>query len=86
VHIGTGAVVAAGSLVTRDIPPYAICGGIPARVIRYRFSPEIIDVLSHIQWADIDIQHVASVYSRLTPVHTVADAQHIVDTLSVRTV
>ena len=42
VTIGHGAVVAAGAVVTKDIPPYAICGGVPARVIKYRFTEEEI--------------------------------------------
>lgn len=42
VHIGQGAVVAAGAVVTSDIPPYAVVGGVPAKVIKYRFTPELI--------------------------------------------
>jgi len=42
VTIGRGAVVAAGALVTKDVPPYAIVGGVPAKVIKYRFPPEVI--------------------------------------------
>ena len=56
VHIGKGAVVAAGAIVTKDIPPYAIVGGVPARIIKYRFSEEIITRLCN----EID-------YSKLTP-------------------
>ncbi len=40
VRIGRGAVVAAGTVVTKDVPPYAIVGGVPAKLIRYRFTPE----------------------------------------------
>jgi serine acetyltransferase len=45
VKIGKGAVVAAASVVVKDVPPYAIVGGNPAKVIKYRFSPEIIEKL-----------------------------------------
>ncbi|MDD6071629.1 MAG: CatB-related O-acetyltransferase [Clostridiales bacterium] len=45
VHFGQGAVVAAGAVVTKDVPPYAIVGGVPAKVIKYRFEPEMIEEL-----------------------------------------
>ncbi len=48
--IGDGAVVAARAVVTKDVPPYAIVGGVPAQVIRYRFPPDVIAQLLRIQW------------------------------------
>jgi len=50
IHIGDGAIVAAGAIVTKDVPPYAIVAGVPARIIKYRFSPEIIKLLEEIKW------------------------------------
>lgn len=52
VCIGDGAVIAMGAIVTKDIPPYAIVGGVPAKVIKYRFSEEQIESLLKIRWWD----------------------------------
>ena len=50
VRIGDGAVLAAGCVVTKDVPPYAIVAGVPARILRYRFEPAIIERLHAAQW------------------------------------
>jgi hypothetical protein len=54
VAIGTGAVVAAGAVVTRDVAPYQVVAGVPARPLRLRFAPEIIEQLMAIAWWDWD--------------------------------
>ena len=58
VPIGDGAVIAARSVVTRDIPPYAIAGGNPARVIKYRFPDETIAGMQKIRWCDWPIERL----------------------------
>lgn len=50
VSIGDGAVVAANAVVTKDVPPYAVVGGIPAKIIKFRFSDEQIERLLKIKW------------------------------------
>ncbi len=45
VHIGRGSIIAAGAIVNKDIPPYSIAGGVPAKVLKYRFS--IDDIIRH---------------------------------------
>lgn len=50
VTIGDGAILLAGAVVTKDIPPYAIAGGVPARVLRYRYDEETIAFLLRTQW------------------------------------
>lgn len=52
VTIGNGAVIAAGAVVTKDVPDYAVVTGVPAKVMKYRFTPEEIAVLNKIQWWD----------------------------------
>lgn len=54
IRVGDGAVVASGAVVTKDVPPYAIVGGNPARIIKYRFDHEIIEKLLKIKWWDWD--------------------------------
>lgn len=59
VCIGNGAIIAAGSVITKDVPPYAIVGGNPAKVIRYRFSSEDIEFLQEFKWWDKDEKSIA---------------------------
>ncbi|AWN51770.1 hypothetical protein DK412_08785 [Methylobacterium sp. 17Sr1-1] len=50
ITIGDGAVVAAGSVVTKDVPPYSIVGGSPAKLIKRRFSDEIYERMLSVAW------------------------------------
>lgn len=53
--IGDGAIVAANSLVTKDVPPYAVVGGIPAKVIKYRFNDDLIEKFKELKWWEYDV-------------------------------
>jgi acetyltransferase-like isoleucine patch superfamily enzyme len=55
ITIGTGAVIAANAIVTKDVPPYAIVGGVPAKVIRYRFPEALIARLLASRWWEYDL-------------------------------
>lgn len=69
VTINQGAVVAAGSVVTKDIPPYAIVGGNPARVIKYRFSDDIINKLLKIDYSKLSketiLDNIPNLYTEI---------------------
>jgi len=54
VEIGNGAIVAAGSVVVKSVPPYAIVGGNPAKFIKWRFSREKIEMLEDTRWYNLD--------------------------------
>jgi len=54
VSIGHGVVIASGSVVTKDIPDYAVVGGVPAKVIKFRFNENIIDELLLLKWWNFD--------------------------------
>lgn len=50
IKIGNGSILGARAVVTKDVPPYAIVGGNPARIIKFRFSEQVIDALEKIAW------------------------------------
>lgn len=58
IKIGNGAIVAAGAVVTKDVEPYSIVGGIPAKFIKYRFCESKIKELQSIKWWDWNIQKI----------------------------
>lgn len=76
VRIGQGAVVAAGAVVTKDVPPYAIVGGVPAKVIKYRFAPDIIEELLKVDYSRLDKyliqEHIDDLYQELTDVEQIS--------------
>ena len=59
VKIGDGAIVAACSVVSGDIPPYAVFGGNPARLVKMRFDQELIGLLLRFRWWDLDGEELA---------------------------
>ena len=61
VTIGDGAIVATGAVVTKDVPPYAIVGGVPAKVIKYKFPQEVIDRLEEIKWWNLSDEKITEV-------------------------
>lgn len=58
VNIGRGAIIGAGSVVTKDIPPYVIAAGNPAKALRKRFSKEVIELLEEIKWWNWDVDKI----------------------------
>lgn len=71
IHIGQGAIVAAGSVVTKDVPPYAIVGGVPAKIIKYRFDENTVKKLIKLDYGELDRdtikKHIEDLYEKVTP-------------------
>jgi len=73
VKIGNGAIVAAGSVVTKDVLPYSIVGGVPAKLIKYRFPEEVITRLIDYQWWNKSPEWIQTNYKRFHNIDSFID-------------
>jgi len=69
VNVGHGAVIGAFSVVAKDIPPYAIVVGNPAKVIKYRFNPEQIERLLNLRWWDWDHKKIVNSINQMISIN-----------------
>jgi acetyltransferase-like isoleucine patch superfamily enzyme len=60
-HIGRGAIIGAGAIVTRDVEPYAVVAGNPARILYRRFTPEMIDAIEANRWWENDLEGLRAI-------------------------
>lgn len=75
IKIGKGAIIAAGSVVTKDVEPYAIVGGNPAKLIRFRFSDDIINILKPIRFVNFSEEWIKkNIHLIYKKIETVEDA------------
>lgn len=80
IHIGDGSIIGLNSVVGKDIPPYTIAAGNPAKNIRKRFDDELTELLEKFQWWNLDIGEI----NRLIPVLTSGDLEKVKETIRSR--
>lgn len=82
VTLGKGCIIAAGAVVSQDVPPYAIAAGNPARVVRYRLPADVIPEVEQLSLNDIPADRIAAHLDDLyQPLHTAAEARRLVNKL-----
>jgi virginiamycin A acetyltransferase len=77
VHIGDGAIIGANAVVAKDIPPYGIAVGNPAKVKRYRFDKENIDLLLKLKWWDKDIEVIKEIVPYISDNNIESSIKHL---------
>lgn len=81
VTINQGAIIAAGSVVTKDVPPYAIVGGNPAHIIKYRFEPEVIEQLCKFDFSKLTEEEIKKLGDNLYKEITKDNVEQVIATI-----